>query len=332
MEALHNQAAHLIKKSIAPSTEKKYNQRVVVFHDFCKHTAINPFPLTENTLILFATSLSSHKSYKNINGHLAAVKFHAQVLGHDLDITPFSRLYRLLRGIKRTQGSKYKKPPRIPITPPLLLTLGQNLWNSSYHHRDKAMVWAAMTTAFYGFLRVSEYTTPLIRYYDQATTLCFDDVQFVSPSHVTIHIKASKTDPFRAGVSISLHANNTALCPVHALEKFMGQHHSRSGPLFVWNDGRFLTRSGMAAALNRMKPAYITNMSTHSFRIGAASTAAAAGYPRWLIQALGRWSSNCYQDYIRISDTTLSNVSMSLASQSALTQCPVFDPDNIAAK
>jgi len=34
--------------------------------------------------------------------------------------------------------------------------------------------------------------------------------------------------------------------------------------------------------------------SSHSFEIGAASTAAAAGIPDWKIQALGRWSSDCY--------------------------------------
>ena len=192
------------------------------------------------------------------------------------------------------------------------------------------MLWAAMTLAFYGFLRVSEYTSPLIHSYDPTTTLCFSDIHIVSPTHMKIHIKASKTDPFRAGVSISIYANSTTICPLRAMLKFINDHPHKSGPLFVWNDGRYLTRSGVASVLARLKPSHLSNMSSHSFRIGAASTAAAAGYPRWLIQALGRWSSNCFRDYIRIPATTLSQVSTSLASQSGLTQYPPFDPDNMS--
>ena len=189
------------------------------------------------------------------------------------------------------------------------------------------MLWAVMLTAFYGFLRVSEYTASHVHSYDPLTTLCFEDMT-MSPLSISLHIKASKTDPFRQGTTIVLYRNNTALCPVNALTHYALSHKTKTGPLFMWHDNRYLTRPSFAASLAKIKPHHLTTMSSHSFRIGAATTAAAAGYPRWLIQALGRWTSNCYRDYIRIPQGTLQNVSISLAQQYHQPLQP-FDPDNI---
>ena len=234
-----------------------------------------------------------------------------------------------MRGIKRTQGNKFKKPPRAPITPPILTTLGTNLWNSSRDHQDKVMLWAAMLTAFHGFLRVSEYTSSHAWSYNPSSTLCHEDIT-TTPSAIQIKIKASKTDPFRTGAYITLHRNYSPLCPVQALTHYLNTHPTSQGPLFTWRDGRNLTRANLSSALQKIKPPHITNMSTHSFRIGAATTAAAAGYPRWLIQALGRWSSNCYKDYIRIPTATLQKVSQSLATQIDNIPTTPFDPDNVS--
>ena len=42
------------------------------------------------------------------------------------------------------------------------------------------------------------------------------------------------------------------------------------------------------------------NYTLHSFRVGAASTATALGFPEYLLKALGRWSSDAYKVYIKL--------------------------------
>ena len=104
-------------------------------------------------------------------------------------------------------------------------------------------------------------------------------------------------------------SNNTPLCPVKALREFTLVHPTKGGPLFVFQNGTFLTRKTISQLMKVLIPDSITKTySSHSFRIGAATTAAGAGFPRWLIQSLGRWSSDCFKEYIRIPDSTIEQV------------------------
>ena len=190
---------------------------------------------------------------------------------------------------------------------------------------DKLMVWAACLTAFFGFLRISEYTATQVSKFEEEFTLCFSDVR-LNPTSASIKIKASKTDPYREGVTITIASNGTTICPIVALSAYMAIHPSGTGPLFQFADGRYLTRKGLMAVLNLIKPDNIRNMSTHSFRIGAATTAAAAGYPRWVIQALGRWKSDCYKVYTRVTDRYRKHLSAAMAA--VVSQGGTLDPDN----
>ena len=186
------------------------------------------------------------------------------------------------------------------------------------------MIWAATLTAFFGFLRVSEYTAPCTKSYND-NTLLYSDVK-ITTKGIDICIKASKTDPFRVGATIRLAPNASVLCPVRAVTAYFNQHPRRQGPFFTYRSGRYLTRKDIAQLLRDFLPPNIKHISTHSFRIGAATTAAAAGHPRWLIQSLGRWSSDCFRQYIRIPNETIDSVSRSLICEPR--GYSIFDPDN----
>ena len=89
------------------------------------------------------------------------------------------------------------------------------------------------------------------------------------------------------------------------------------GPLFQFSDGRFLSRDRLVISLKRvLSEAGIdtSRFNGHSFRIGAATSAARAGLEDSLIKTMGRWESSAYLRYIRTSRDQLAAVASSLSA------------------
>ena len=93
---------------------------------------------------------------------------------------------------------------------------------------------------------------------------------------------------------------------------------SSPGPLFLFRDGTTLSRATLVAHL-RTALAQVgidaSQYSGHSFRIGAATSAAQAGYSDSFIRSLGRWKSAAFITYIRISPSDLAAVAPVLVGQ-----------------
>ena len=327
MKELEARSKQLLSHALAPTTRDNYHGAFKKYIEFCEWHHLHPLPVLENNLISFATHLSYSLAHDSIKVHLSAIAFYAAINDHSINFKIFKRLYYLMRGIKRLQSPKRKKRKRAPITPALLHIIKTNLFNSGKVYEDKVMLWAALLTAFYGFLRVSEYTSLRKKSFDPATTLLFSDCSFTRDGAVTIYIKASKTDPFRTGVPLRIEPNGSSLCPVNALRHHSRSHPSQTGPLFTFQNGRYLSRKDINSLLLATTDG-MANISSHSLRIGAASTAAAAGCPKWLIQALGRWSSDCFREYIRIPKATIKQTSKRLA-KCTRANIDSFDPDTL---
>jgi len=70
-----------------------------------------------------------------------------------------------------------------------------------------------------------------------------------------VNLKASKTDPFRSGVTIRLAAiNNHRLCPVSAMRSYLAYRQSLPGPLFILDNGLYLNRRFVASFLSIALP------------------------------------------------------------------------------
>ena len=178
------------------------------------------------------------------------------------------------RGIKRFLAqSMTGGRTRLPITPPIVRQM-KEVWLSTAACPDTNMVWAACCIAFFGFLRIGEMTAPDVGSYDPSVHLSFGDVTVDDqrrPTFMKITIKQSKTDPFRKGVTLYIGRTNSDICPVAALLSYLACRDSRPGPLFVFGDGRLLTRKRFVALIRAaLMSAGIDQEKYcgHSFRIG----------------------------------------------------------------
>ena len=157
--------------------------------------------------------------------------------------------------------------------------------------------------AFFGFLRSNELLA-----------LTRNDISRTGEGY-DVKIRLSKTDPFRAGATICLRpTDDSSLCPVAALDHLLMQvPPGPTQPILQLQGGSELSRSKLSSLLASRCGIPPERYSTHSFRIGAASTAAAAGIPEWKIQALGRWTSGCYMRYICLPASETDAVATTLA-------------------
>ena len=226
-------------------------------------------------------------------------------------------LHLLLRGMKRTLGLTSRQ--RLPITMTLLRQIKEELARApDYLPTDKLMLWSAFTLAFYGFLRSSEFTSPSASQFNPLVHLSTTNVSFTSTGCLTLHLKASKTDPYRQGCSLLIAPSHRSVCVLRALRKYLALRlTSGTSPLYVFQSGNYLTRAKVTTIIRTLLQRLGISSelyASHSFRIGAATSAAEASLPPWLIQTLGRWSSNCYTLYIRTPPSVLQKVPGLLAA------------------
>ena len=289
-----------------------------------KYGVCTPYPVQEDTLCKYVAFLAKEGlKHRSIKSYLSGIRWSQiqQALGNPF-AHPMPRLEYVLSGIKRVETRGGSQPrTRLPITIDILQQL-RDVWLAHPMRTDGIMLWAAACVGFFGFLRAGEFTVPTAEAYDPETHLNLSDVALDShsnPSMAQLFIKQSKTDPFRQGVEIFLGQSGTIVCPVQALIQYIGVRPATPGPLFILSTGVPLTRTHLVSNFQsalRQTGLDDTAYNGHSFRIGAATTAAQRGLEDSMIQTLGRWRSDAYKLYIKLPRAQLASISQTLAQGS----------------
>jgi len=255
---------------------------------------------TTDQIAQFIAWLSlQQKAPATIKLYISAVSFWHKMGGQN-DPTDCFVVHKLLCGVSRSGRSP---DARMPITSQILQRLLSALpavTNSSY---ERVMYAAAFTLAFYGFLRLGEFTSRSKR---EPGGLGPNDVGLRrSRAGVVLQvlIKRCKNNQYGKPQTIMIAAiPNCVLCPVQNMQAYMAVRPRDPCGFFCHFNSAVLTRHEMQATLRRAVNfvGLSKNITTHSFRIGAATAAAAAGCSDEDIKAFGRWRSGAYARYIRL--------------------------------
>lgn len=316
---------HYFTAGLAASSLKTYNSGIKKFGDFCSEYGIPSNTAIDETLVCrYVTFLAARGlSSATIKVYLSALRYmRICTEGSEIKHSEMPRLKYVSTGIKKTQSLASipnKRQSKLPITPSILRKI-RAVWDKDPHNYNNIMLWAVSTLGFFGFFRLGEILLGDQDKFDERLHLSAKDISIDShdnPSMMQVHLKHSKTDQLAKGVNIIVGSTGNSLCPVAAMLAFLAMRGSITGPLFQFMNKQPLKRSKFVALLRQaLTSAGIeaAGYTGHSFRVGAATTAAQCGVQDSTIQSLGRWKSDAYTVYIRIPKENLASVSQSLSN------------------
>ena len=325
---MDNKWQTLLGGALSENTKKTYSSGQKLLINFCEkhsflHSNQSPCPASELTSLHFIGEVSEGRQASTLKVYLSAVRaLHVQ-LGYPDPFKDRPRIPLVIKGLQRAKGMS-NRPLKQPITALCLHSIRLQL---NFALFDDVTLWAACCTAFFGFLRAAEFTAPPSGFdanVHLSVTSVTVDKQPV-PDTVYLRLARSKTDQFGKGCSIILARSNNVLCPVAALMSYLQLRGPSPGPLFMQQDASPFTRGKLDGRWQKILVAagWQGHFTLHSFCVGAATTAATLNFPEYLIKALGRWSSDAYEVYLRLPQQQLQVASTCLATAATLGQSVV---------
>ena len=211
-----------------------YNRGVTLFQDFRLQTGLQTcWPALYNQVVAFIAHLSLQGlASSTINSYTSAIS-----LVHNLHNWPNPTNNFLVQKIREGCGRQpHQSDTRRPITAGLLQKICTILGHITSSDFERSLFSSAFLLAFYGFLRVGEFTVSS-KHSDSSRTLGRNDVWFESsdPLPMIVRLRFSKTDQRGDSAILRFHSMlHPSFCPVNALAGYLHIHctaHFRGSPI-----------------------------------------------------------------------------------------------------
>lgn len=305
LEDLAGEALRYHEAALSESTRKAYENAWTDFRQFCETHGLPLLPSTEQAVALYLTDRAGQLAVSTLDQRLAAIQHvHDR---EDVESPTRSKAVRnVMKGIRREEDSTPNQAP------PLLTDQIKEMVDSLPGAGPRPSGTEAEAT----WLRAKRDQALLLVGYAGAfrrSEIAGIDVGDVErrPDGALITVRRSKTDQEGEGQLVALRRiENSAYCPVSALQDWQSAAEIEEGPLF-----RGVPRSGIVRAsaitgrtvgnvvkqaADRAGLSTPESYSGHSLRAGHITQASMEGAPEAAIQAQSRHESpQAFQEYIR---------------------------------
>ena len=296
----------LIASSLNPQSRSIYKRNMDKYLQFC-HTyfAASIAPTVDMGILCHYIAYLHLQglSASTVRSAVSSLNFIHQLAGGQ-DFSDNFILKKVLSGVSKSNPSI---DTRLPITKDILVKLCQVIPHITEDPYLRALFKSMFLLAFYAFLRVGEITVTS-RSVHNPNLLNLDQIS-IDPVSQQVRISfnsfkhKSSTFPFLLNIPEQVEP----LCLHKSLAGYLSFRGFCKGPLFLYR-GAPVTRSFFTSFLSStLKRANLspTRIKSHSFRIGAATTALQKGFTHEQIQQMGRWKSGAFSKYLRVGSFTV---------------------------
>ena len=281
-----------IMASLSSQTQAIYRRHLLELARFTQGMAEGWefLPCKPDVLVLYVQELfQSDMAAASIRSRVAAIAFWHR-LCRLADPSQDWLVKRALLGVSKLRPQADHRHPVSVSNVQALVDAAANV----PHAYDALLLRALFAAMFFLFLRVGEVT-------GSVHNLAFEQFKFYTDK-VTVAFESFKASKGRTPVVCAMKQAGS-LCPHRLLSQYRAVRGSGSGPFFRDKMGQPLTaawfNAHLAVCVAQAKLVHLP-ITSHSFRIGAATWAVEHGHSIEQLKRMGRWHSDAVLRYVRI--------------------------------
>jgi hypothetical protein len=293
-DRLFHERAVALECAVEASSSSAYSSALASYLTFCT-THNFPFDPTAETLSYYVVYMSRFIKPSSVESYLSGIS--RKLFPYFPSVRSSRRneiVVETLRGCRKQFSSPIRRAP--PLLVDSLITFLDSVSNPSH---DDCLFIAILVSGFHALMRLGELVLPDNRRLQDFRKISLRNSVNILPSAVSFTLPYHKADRFFQGSRILVHKLHPRLDPLPFLTTYLRSRDFMFPlrlELWLTSDGSVPTRNWFMSRFHAVFPHDLTG---HSLRAGGATMLACLGVPFQIIQAMGRWSSDTWQIYIR---------------------------------